>query len=64
MTDDRFVPPRDRTSPDAEPDEQPRLPYGSWPSPIRIEDLLGDTVRLSEPWIDGDEIYWIESRPA
>lgn len=40
------------------------LPYGAWPSPIRIEDLLGDSVRLGEPWIDGDEIYWIESRPA
>ncbi|HUP53938.1 MAG TPA: prolyl oligopeptidase family serine peptidase [Methylomirabilota bacterium] len=42
----------------------PRLPYGAWPSPIRIDDLLGDTVRLGEPWIDGDEIYWIEGRPA
>jgi dipeptidyl aminopeptidase/acylaminoacyl peptidase len=40
------------------------LPFGAWPSPIRIEDLLGDSVRLGEPWIDGDEIYWIESRPA
>jgi dipeptidyl aminopeptidase/acylaminoacyl peptidase len=40
------------------------LPYGTWPSPIRIDDLLGDTVRLGEPWIDGDEIYWIEGRPA
>ena len=40
------------------------LPFGAWPSPIRIDDLLGDTVRLGEPWIDGDEIYWIEGRPA
>ncbi|HEX7346256.1 MAG TPA: prolyl oligopeptidase family serine peptidase [Candidatus Limnocylindrales bacterium] len=40
------------------------LPYGSWPSPIRIDDLVGDTVRLSDPWIDGDDIYWIEGRPA
>jgi dipeptidyl aminopeptidase/acylaminoacyl peptidase len=39
-------------------------PYGSWPSPIRIDDLLGDTVQLGEPWMDGDEIYWIEGRPA
>ena len=45
-------------------DQRPRLPYGSWPSPIRIDDLLGDTVRLGEPWIDGDEIYWLEGRPA
>jgi dipeptidyl aminopeptidase/acylaminoacyl peptidase len=40
------------------------MPYGSWPSPIRIEDIVGEVVRLSEPWIDGDDVYWIESRPA
>jgi dipeptidyl aminopeptidase/acylaminoacyl peptidase len=40
------------------------LPYGSWPSPIRIEDLVGDVVRLSDPWVDGDDVYWIEGRPA
>jgi dipeptidyl aminopeptidase/acylaminoacyl peptidase len=40
------------------------LPYGSWPSPIRIEDLVGDVVRLSDPWLDGDDVYWIEGRPA
>ena len=39
-------------------------PYGSWSSPIRIDDLVGGVVRLSEPWIDGDDVYWIESRPA
>ena len=52
---------------DASPEDvaQPSvLPFGAWPSPIRIEDLLGDSVRLGEPWIDGDEIYWIEGRPA
>jgi dipeptidyl aminopeptidase/acylaminoacyl peptidase len=40
------------------------LPYGSWPSPIRIDDIVGDVVRLSEPWIDGDDVYWVEGRPA
>ena len=40
------------------------LPYGSWPSPIRIDDLVGDVVRLSDPWLDGDDAYWIEGRPA
>ena len=40
------------------------LPHGSWPSPIRIDDLVGDVVRLSEPWLDGDDVYWIESRPG
>jgi dipeptidyl aminopeptidase/acylaminoacyl peptidase len=40
------------------------LPYGSWRSSIRIDDIVGGTVRLTDPWIDGDEIYWIEGRPA
>src|SRR3990170_2191249 len=64
MTDDRLESTADATLPDDQLDERPRLPYGSWPSPIGIEALLGDSVRLGEPWIDGDEIYWIESRPA
>ena len=42
----------------------PTLPYGSWPSPIRIDDLVGEVVRLSDPWVDGDDVYWIEGRPA
>ncbi len=40
------------------------LPYGSWPSPIQLDDLVGGTVRLSDPWVDGDDVYWIEGRPA
>ncbi len=55
---------------DAEPaiepvDAGPRtLPYGSWPSPIQLDDLVGGVVRLSDPWVDGDDVYWIEGRPA
>ncbi len=65
MTDDRSASVAEQPDPgDTPPDDRPRLPYGSWPSPIRIDDLLGDTVGLSEPWIDGDEIYWIEGRPS
>ncbi len=46
-------------------DPQPTVgPYGSWRSQIRIDDVVGDVVRLSEPWIDGDDIYWIEQRPT
>ena len=40
------------------------LPYGTWPSLIRPEDLVGDVLRLAEPWIDGDDVYWVEGRPA
>jgi dipeptidyl aminopeptidase/acylaminoacyl peptidase len=38
-------------------------PYGSWRSPIRIDDILLDAVVFSEPWIDGDDLYWLEGRP-
>lgn len=39
-------------------------PYGAWASPIRIEDVVGDVIGLSEPWIDGDDTYWLEGRPS
>jgi dipeptidyl aminopeptidase/acylaminoacyl peptidase len=39
-------------------------PFGSWASPIRIEDVVGDVIGLAEPWIDGDDTYWLEARPA
>jgi dipeptidyl aminopeptidase/acylaminoacyl peptidase len=38
-------------------------PYGSWRSPITAELVAGKSTRLSEPWIDGDDTYWIEGRP-
>ena len=49
------------------PDPQPEVavaPYGAWRSPIRIEDVVGDVIQLAEPWIDGDDIFWVEGRPA
>ena len=39
-------------------------PYGAWRSPIRIDDVVGDVVALAEPWIDGDDVFWLEGRPA
>ncbi len=53
--------------PEAVPGEEPGpsiVPYGAWPSSIRIDDLIVDAVRLSEPWVDGDDVYWIEGRPS
>jgi dipeptidyl aminopeptidase/acylaminoacyl peptidase len=48
-----------------EPAPGPRVaPFGSWSSPIRVDDLVEDVVRLAEPWVDGDDVYWIEGRPA
>lgn len=37
--------------------------YGSWRSPISAQTLTAQTVRLSEPQLDGEFCYWLESRP-
>jgi dipeptidyl aminopeptidase/acylaminoacyl peptidase len=39
-------------------------PYGAWRSQIRIEDVVGEVIVLAEPWIDGDDVYWLEGRPT
>ena len=39
-------------------------PYGSWLSPITADLLLGGSVNLSQPRFDGDDVYWLEGRPA
>jgi len=44
--------------------EPPTAPYGTWPSAIGVDDLLADAVRLAEPWVDGDDVYWLEGRPV
>ena len=43
--------------------ELPTLPYGSWPSPISVDLAVGASRGLSEPIPDGDDIYFLESRP-
>jgi dipeptidyl aminopeptidase/acylaminoacyl peptidase len=37
-------------------------PYGSWVSPISVDHLIGSSVGLSSVQIDGDKVYWLESR--
>ena len=37
--------------------------FGSWISPITADAAVAETGSLSEPRIDGDNIYWIEGRP-
>jgi dipeptidyl aminopeptidase/acylaminoacyl peptidase len=37
-------------------------PYGSWVSPISVDHLIGSSVGLSAVQIDGDYVYWLESR--
>ena len=41
----------------------PTAPYGSWESPISAEMVAGGGVGLDELNVDGDDLYWLESRP-
>jgi dipeptidyl aminopeptidase/acylaminoacyl peptidase len=38
-------------------------PCGSWKSPITSDLIVAESVGLSEPRLDGDDVYWLESRP-
>ena len=38
--------------------------YGSWASEITTDMLVDEAVRLSGVALDGDEVYWVEGRPA
>lgn len=37
--------------------------YGSWKSPITSELIVSGAIGLGQIAIDGDDIYWVESRP-
>jgi len=39
-------------------------PYGSWKSPITSDLIASGAVRLLEIALDGDDVYWLESRPV
>ena len=39
-------------------------PYGSWSSPITSDAIVADSLKLGQVAIDGDDIYWVEGRPA
>jgi dipeptidyl aminopeptidase/acylaminoacyl peptidase len=38
-------------------------PYGSWKSPITTEMITSQGVRIGHACLDGDDLYWSESRP-
>ena len=40
------------------------LPYGSWPSTIDIASAVSASLQLRSPRFDGDDLYWLEGRPA
>ena len=39
-------------------------PYGAWHSSISPDLIVAGTVGLSAVVVDGDDVYWLESRPA
>ena len=39
-------------------------PYGAWTSPLSAADVAAGTVTLSWPRLVGDEVWWVEGRPA
>ena len=39
-------------------------PYGSWKSPITADLIVQDAVPLGAIQLDGDDVYWVEMRPA
>ena len=39
-------------------------PYGSWKSPITADLIVNEIVGLSQPRLDGTDVYWIEMRPS
>jgi preprotein translocase subunit Sec61beta len=44
--------------------ERTVAPYGSWRSPLAVEEVVEQAILLSESWLDGDDLYWVESHPA
>src|SRR5258705_9265424 len=44
---------------------KPRLaPYGSWKSPITSDLIVNGSIGLSQPMMDGADLYWVEMRPT
>ena len=44
--------------------EPKTAPYGSWRSPITSDLIVSETISPGRITLDGDDIYWIEMRPA
>jgi len=44
-------------------DPQP-APFGSWKSPITPDVIASGTMTLGQIALDGDDVYWLETRPA
>jgi dipeptidyl aminopeptidase/acylaminoacyl peptidase len=49
---------------DGDKDEVSISPYGSWSSPLGLDQMVEDVVRLAEPAVANGVLYWIEVRPS
>ena len=44
---------------------QPKIaPYGSWKSPVTSDLMVAGSLTLSGVLLDGDDVFWMEGRPA
>jgi len=44
---------------------EPRVaPYGSWKSPVTSDLIVSGTISLGQIELDGQDVYWSESRPT
>src|SRR5260370_10669443 len=39
-------------------------PYGSWRPPVTADAIVAGVIGLGQIQLDGDDIYWVEQRPA
>ena len=39
-------------------------PFGSWKSPITADLIVSESIGLGSIALDGEDIYWVELRPA
>jgi len=39
-------------------------PYGSWKSPLTSDRIVSESIKLGQISLNGNQIYWIESRPT
>jgi dipeptidyl aminopeptidase/acylaminoacyl peptidase len=44
--------------------KQTEKPYGSWKSPVTSDLIVSGSIGLSQPLIDGADVYWVEMRPT
>jgi len=45
-------------------DGRKATPYGSWRSPISSDLIVRSVVELDQTALDGQEVYWLETRPG